>query len=84
MHNKTKKLPKPEANTNPKAEEVKTCKKGSIPAPKVSKATPSPAPELTPNTYGPAKGFLKKVCIIKPLTDKEIPAITAAIALGNR
>ena len=47
-------------------------------------ATPKLAPELIPNTKGPAKGFLNKVCICKPLTPKAAPANVAVKALGRR
>jgi hypothetical protein len=49
-----------------------------------TKATIRLAPELNPNTSGPAKGFLKRVCINKPLTDKEAPARIHVIAFGKR
>jgi len=51
--------------------------------PKIIKATPRLAPELIPSTYGPAMGFLKTVCICRPLNDKAIPTVKAVIALGN-
>lgn len=47
------------------------------------KATPKLAPELIPNTNGPANGFLKRVCINKPHIDKPDPTSIAVIALGN-
>ena len=50
--------------------------------PKISKATPKLAPEEIPNTKGPAKGFLKSVCINKPLIDNPDPTKTAVIAFG--
>ena len=52
--------------------------------PKTTNATPRLEPELNPKTYGPASGFLKKVCINNPLTESEIPTKIAVIALGKR
>jgi hypothetical protein len=43
---------------------------------------PKLAPELSPKTYGPAKGFLNRVCINNPLIDSPIPT-NIAMALGN-
>src|SRR5690554_7372515 len=40
----------------------------------VLKATSKEAPELIPNTYGPASGFWNKVCIKSPDIDKAAPA----------
>ena len=37
-----------------------------------------------PSTKGPAKGFLKKVCINSPATDKPEPTKIAVIAFGKR
>ena len=50
---------------------------------KTKKATPKLAPELIPNTKGPANGFLKRVCINRPHIDKPDPTSIAVIALGN-
>ena len=47
-------------------------------------ATPSPAPELIPRIKGSANGFLKRVCICKPHTDRAAPANIAVIAFGIR
>ena len=52
--------------------------------PKINRATPKLAPDEIPNTKGPAKGFLNKVCINKPLIDKPEPTNMAVIALGKR
>ena len=52
--------------------------------PKTTNATPRLEPELNPKTYGPANGFLKKVCINNPLTESEIPTKIAVIAFGKR
>ena len=41
------------------------------------------APELSPSTSGPAKGFLKSVCISKPAIDNAAPANTQVTALGT-
>lgn len=51
--------------------------------PMMKMATPKPAPELIPKMYGPAKGFLKSVCICSPQTERALPHKIAAIALGN-
>ena len=40
------------------------------------------APELIPRIDGPASGLPKSVCIIKPETANEAPAIKAIISLG--
>jgi hypothetical protein len=50
----------------------------------VSIATPNPAPALTPNTSGPASGFLNSVCMSNPATDKDAPARIEVSALGMR
>ena len=49
---------------------------------KIPKATPKVEPEEIPNTEGPARGFLKRVCINKPAADIPAPAIIAVIVLG--
>ena len=49
-----------------------------------TQATPRLAPELIPNTDGPASGFRKTVCICKPLTDSPAPATNAVNACGTR
>jgi hypothetical protein len=49
----------------------------------MTRATPRLAPELTPRTYGPAIGFLNKVCICSPLNDRDMPAASAVNAFGN-
>lgn len=36
-----------------------------------------------PKTYGPANGFLKIICNIKPAIGKPIPAAIQLIVLGN-
>ena len=59
-----------------------TTLKPIYPAPIINNATPKPAPELIPNRYGPASGFLKRVCIRRPETAKAAPANKAAKALG--
>ena len=53
-----------------------------LPDNKTTKATPILAPELIPNTEGPANGFLKTVCICNPLTDNPAPATNAVTAWG--
>lgn len=52
--------------------------------PKIRIATPKLAPEEIPNTKGPAKGFLKRVCINNPAIDKPEPTSKAVIAFGSR
>jgi hypothetical protein len=51
--------------------------------PRITKATPRLAPELIPSISGPAIGFLKTVCICKPLNDNAMPTVNAVIAFGN-
>ena len=51
--------------------------------PKSSRATPKLAPEEIPNTKGPARGFLKRVCINKPLIESPDPTNIAVIAFGT-
>ena len=46
-------------------------------------ATIKLAPELSPSTSGPARGFLKSVCICKPAADKAEPARRHVNALGS-
>ena len=58
-----------------------TCK---APPAKMLMATINDAPELMPNTYGPANGFLKMICKIKPATESVQPAIIAVIVFGKR
>ena len=53
------------------------------PEPKITKATPKLAPELIPRTKGPARGFLKRVCINKPEIPKPEPTKIAVIAFGS-
>ena len=82
---KTIKAPKLAANANPKFENAKAAKlppKSEIPNIKI--ATPRLAPELMPNTNGPAKGFLNKVCISKPLIESPEPTNIAVIDFGKR
>ncbi len=55
-----------------------------IPEPNMTKATPRLAPELIPNTKGPARGFLKRVCINSPEIPKPDPTKIAVKALGRR
>lgn len=54
-----------------------------IPVNKIVMATPKPAPLLMPNMEGSARGFLNKVCIRSPATDKAAPAKSAVTACGN-
>ena len=55
----------------------------NIDDPKTKIATPKVAPELIPKTYGPANGFLNKVCIKSPPIASPEPTIKAVIAFGN-
>ena len=50
----------------------------------IKMATPRLAPELIPNTKGPASGFLNKVCINSPLIDSPAPTSIAVNDFGNR
>tara|TARA_B100000768_G_scaffold170519_1_gene176992 strand:+ start:1036 stop:1521 length:486 start_codon:yes stop_codon:yes gene_type:complete len=82
--NKTKKAPKLDAITNDQFEiEFVTKKLPNTDEPNIKIATPRLAPDETPNTKGPASGFLNNVCINKPQTDKPEPTKRAVIALGN-
>ncbi len=81
----TKKAPKLAANTNPTLEKASAAKlPPKIENPKIKIATPKLAPELIPNTNGPASGFLNKVCISKPLIESPEPAKIAVKDFGNR
>ena len=53
-----------------------------LPKKSITKATPSPAPELIPRIEGPARGFLKSVCISSPPTARPAPVRQAVIASG--
>tara|TARA_B100000683_G_C12331290_1_gene490673 strand:- start:223 stop:504 length:282 start_codon:yes stop_codon:yes gene_type:complete len=83
MININNKEPMHEASIIPHGLVDKLRKIGLIPDAITKRATPKPDPELIPKMWGPANGFLKRVCICKPLTDKAAPAIRAVIALGN-
>lgn len=50
----------------------------------VAIATNKLAPLLIPNAYGPAKGFLNKLCISKPQIAKPDPAMIQVNAFGRR
>ena len=50
----------------------------------IQSATVSEAPELMPNTYGPANGFRKRICRINPEIDKVLPAMIAVMVFGQR
>ena len=79
----TKKAPRLAANARPKLENaIPAILPEKIETPKTNMATPKLAPELIPNTKGPANGFLNKVCINKPQIDKPEPTKTAVMALG--
>lgn len=81
----TKKLPKLEAITILHFEiNAEARSPPNKPEPKITKATPKLAPELMPNTKGPANGFLNKVCISRPEIPSPDPTRIAVIALGKR
>ena len=82
---RTRKLPK----LAPRASEIlltisKVANPEKIETPMMRRAAPRLAPELIPNTKGPAKGFRKRVCISNPLSAKALPAKIAVKALGIR
>ena len=83
--NNTKKLPKLEAIasvtlvTNPNVNIPENSED-----PIINRAAPRLAPELMPNTKGPAKGLRKRVCISKPLKASPLPTSRAVKALGIR
>ena len=80
----TKKAPRLAANARPKLENaILATLPEKIETPKTNRATPKLAPELIPNTNGPANGFLNKVCINKPQIDNPEPTNTAVMALGS-
>lgn len=78
---RTSPLPVAADKTKPYEDTIKTGKKL---LPITSIATPKLAPDVIPNTCGPASGFLNNVCINIPATDKPAPTKTAVIALGKR
>lgn len=81
---KTNAAPKLDAIAKPQLEKAMVAKTPpKIPDPKINKATPKLAPEEIPNTKGPARGFLNKVCINKPLIANPDPTKIAVIAFGN-
>ena len=49
----------------------------------VIKATPKVAPGVMPMRKGPARGFRKRVCIIRPLHERAMPPRVAAITRGK-
>lgn len=53
------------------------------PEPKIMRATPKLAPELIPNTKGPASGFLNSVCMSNPEIPNPEPTKIAVMAFGN-
>ncbi len=55
----------------------------ALPA-RILMATIKDAPELMPNTKGPANGFLNIICKIKPDTESVQPAIMAVMVFGKR
>ena len=79
----TKKLPKLAAMTMPHVFIIIDAKAPPKKLePKITNATPKLAPELIPNTKGPAKGFLNKVCINSPEIPNPEPTKTAVSAFG--
>lgn len=82
--NNTKKLPKLAAITKLHFDIKKTAKAPPITDdPIIIRATPKLAPDVIPNTKGPARGFLNKVCINKPEIPKPEPTSIAVKAFGN-
>jgi hypothetical protein len=67
----------------PIADPIELAARPKMGAPRMKMATPRLAPELIPRTYGPARGFLKRVCISRPLNDKATPVATATTAFTN-
>jgi hypothetical protein len=67
---------------DPEKLKMPAARRGEKPITKI--ATPRLAPALIPNTYGPAKGLRKTVCICNPLNDKAAPVNIAVKAFGNR
>ena len=49
----------------------------------ITKATPKLAPELIPNTNGPANGLRNNVCINNPDIPNPEPTNTAVKAFGS-
>ena len=73
-----------EAMAKPQLEKAIVAKNPpKIPEPKIKRATPKLAPEEMPNTKGPAKGFLNRVCINKPAMANPEPTKIAVIAFGS-
>ena len=88
MRKKIKAAPKLAANTNKLLPLISRLANPQIaplpPNTNINRATPKLAPELIPNTEGPASGFRNKVCICNPPTDKPAPTRIAVMALGSR
>lgn len=83
--NKTNAAPKLEAIAIAQFERANPAKTPpKILEPKINRATPKLAPDEIPRTKGPAKGFLNKVCMSRPLIDKPEPTKIAVKALGRR
>lgn len=81
--NKTKKLPTLEAMASETSLAIpKVNKPEIIDEPIIKSAAPRLAPELIPKTKGPAKGFLKRVCINNPLSANPLPTRIEVKALG--
>lgn len=62
----------------------KTENKCKAPPAKMLIATINDAPELIPNTKGPANGFLNIICKINPETASVQPATIAVMVFGKR
>ncbi len=62
---------------------TKKTPKEKTPLPIIRKAAPKLAPELIPNTKGPASGFRNKVCINSPLKESPLPTSIAVKAFGS-
>lgn len=82
--NNTKKLPKLAAITKLHFEINNVVKNPpNIEDPRITEATPKLAPEVIPNTNGPANGFLNKVCISNPEMPNPDPTKIAVKAFGS-
>ena len=77
----TAKAPVEDAAINPHSF---VCSNPIIPDNIIKMATPNEEPDEMPSTNGPATGFLKYVCICKPLNESAAPPKVAAIAAGRR
>ena len=70
--------------TSPKIPKELRATPPKLPDSRTIRATPRLAPELIPNTDGPARGLRKTVCISNPLTESPAPAMAAVRDWGMR